>query len=141
MKTSRARRFDVVDTAKAGRPNDTAAADADRRWASLGLVDSKSELFDSKARANASAYQRNIESYIGTVNIPVGLTGPLRINGRAGTIDYRVPLATTEAALVASYNRGARLLTAAGGCTCRSNRTAERSAICANVHLDGRSAA
>jgi hydroxymethylglutaryl-CoA reductase (NADPH) len=96
-----------------------AVADTDQRWASLGQDDSKSEIFDSKARANASAYQRNIESYIGTVNIPVGIAGPLRIHGCAGTADYRVPLATTEAALVASYNRGARLLSAAGGCDAR----------------------
>ena len=31
--------------------------------------------------------------------------------------DYYVPLATTEAALVASYSRGAQLITEAGGCT------------------------
>src|SRR5439155_4655761 len=30
--------------------------------------------------------------------------------------DYYLPLATTEAALVASYSRGAQLITAAGGC-------------------------
>ncbi len=119
MKTSRARRFKVVERAGTECPFDQAAVDTDRRWASLGHDDSKSELLDSKARANASLYQCNIESYIGTVNIPVGIAGPLRIHGRAGTTDYRVPLATTEAALVASYNRGARLLTAAGGCDAR----------------------
>ena len=119
MKSNRARKFDVIDTAGNARQIDRAVADADRRWASLGQDDSKSELLDSKARADASAYQRNIESYIGTVNIPVGIAGPLRIHGRAGTADYRVPLATTEAALVASYNRGARLLSAAGGCDAR----------------------
>ena len=119
MKTSSAQRLDLVDTARTEYPFDKAAADADQRWASVGQDDSRSELFDSKARADASLYQRNIESYIGTVNIPVGLAGPLRIHGRAGTTDYRVPLATTEAALVASYNRGSRLLTAAGGCDVR----------------------
>lgn len=114
MDRNGARRFEVVDAAN---PFDQAAADADRRWTRLDQDQARSELYDAKARTNASAYQRNIESYIGTVNIPVGLAGPLRIHGHAGTTDYRVPLATTEAALVASYNRGANLLTAAGGCS------------------------
>ena len=95
MHARRARKFAVIDTAGIRRPCTQAVIDADRRWTSLGSDDSKSELFDYKARSNASAYQRNIESYIGTVNIPVGIAGPLRIHGRAGTTDYRVPLATT----------------------------------------------
>jgi hydroxymethylglutaryl-CoA reductase (NADPH) len=119
MHANSARRFEVIDSARTGSPFDQAVIDADRRWTGLDQEDAKSELFDSKARANASAYQRNIESYIGTVSVPVGLAGPLRINSRVGTTDYRVPLATTEAALVASYNRGSRLLTAAGGCNAR----------------------
>ncbi|MGR5541450.1 hydroxymethylglutaryl-CoA reductase, partial [Vibrio campbellii] len=52
---------------------------------------------------------------IGTVNVPVGVAGPLRVNGLFAEGDYLVPLATTEAALVASYHRGSQLLTAAGG--------------------------
>lgn len=60
-------------------------------------------------------YEKNIEHFIGTVKLPVGLAGPLRVNGLFANDDYLVPLATTEAALVASYNRGAQLLTASGG--------------------------
>jgi hydroxymethylglutaryl-CoA reductase (NADPH) len=119
MDTERAYRFESVDTAGTGSSFDPAVTDADRRWKKLGLHSAKFELFDGKARANASAYRCNIESYVGTVNIPVGIAGPLRIHGRAGTTEYRVPLATTEAALVASYNRGSKLLTAAGGCYAR----------------------
>ncbi len=63
------------------------------------------------------SYERNIEHFIGTVRVPVGLIGPLRVNGLFAHGDYYVPLATTEAALVASYSRGARLLLDAGGCT------------------------
>ncbi len=119
MHTSRAPNFELVDTATDTSQFDQAVIDADRRWADLDQEGAKSELFDAKARASASAYQRNIEAYVGTVSIPVGITGPLRIHGCDGTTEYRVPLATTEAALVASYNRGSRLLTAAGGCTAR----------------------
>jgi hydroxymethylglutaryl-CoA reductase (NADPH) len=61
-------------------------------------------------------YRHNIENFIGTVKVPVGLAGPLRINGLHAQGDYYVPLATTEAALVASYSRGARLMSQSGGC-------------------------
>lgn len=64
-----------------------------------------------------SVYARNIENVIGTVQLPVGVVGPLRINGSCAGGDYYVPLATTEAALVASYHRGAQLISEAGGCT------------------------
>ena len=92
---------------------------AAKRWSVLRLPHSRAEIFDQKAKDNASRFSSNIESYIGTVSVPVGIAGPLRVRGRDGSRDYRVPLAPTEAALVASYNRGARLLTAAGGCNAR----------------------
>lgn len=57
----------------------------------------------------------SIEQYIGMAQIPVGLIGPLRINGAHANGDYFIPLATTEGALVASYQRGARIVTKAGG--------------------------
>jgi hydroxymethylglutaryl-CoA reductase (NADPH) len=92
---------------------------AAKRWSKLGKSQARAEIFDRKAKDQASCFSNNIESYIGTVNVPVGLAGPLRVQGANGPSDYRVPLATTEAALVASYNRGARLLTSAGGCNAR----------------------
>ncbi|MBI4641983.1 MAG: hydroxymethylglutaryl-CoA reductase, partial [Candidatus Tectomicrobia bacterium] len=58
-----------------------------------------------------------IENFIGTAKVPVGLAGPLRVNGLFAQGDYYIPLATTEAALVASYNRGSQLISEAGGCT------------------------
>jgi len=57
----------------------------------------------------------NIEHYVGMTQVPTGLIGPLRVNGVHAHGDYLVPLATTEGALVASYHRGARLVTRAGG--------------------------
>ncbi|HYK52936.1 MAG TPA: hydroxymethylglutaryl-CoA reductase [Candidatus Eremiobacteraceae bacterium] len=64
----------------------------------------------------ASTYARNIENYVGVARVPVGIAGPLRIFGSAARGAYPIPLATTEAALVASYNRGMRLIALAGGC-------------------------
>jgi hydroxymethylglutaryl-CoA reductase (NADPH) len=62
-----------------------------------------------------AGYKHNIENFIGTAKIPVGVAGPLRVNGLFAQGDYYVPLATTEAALVASYNRGAHIISEAGG--------------------------
>ncbi len=90
-----------------------------KRWNRLQAPEARAEIFDQKARENASLYTNNIEGYLGTVSVPVGIAGPIQINGGDGTREYSVPLATTEAALVASYNRGARLVSAAGGCNVR----------------------
>ncbi|WP_047047867.1 hydroxymethylglutaryl-CoA reductase [Vibrio mexicanus] len=87
----------------------------DRRWSVLDNLTDKSVLLDEFTDQIKSDYCKNIEHFIGTVNVPVGVAGPLRVNGLFAKDDYLVPLATTEAALVASYNRGANLITAAGG--------------------------
>jgi hydroxymethylglutaryl-CoA reductase (NADPH) len=57
----------------------------------------------------------NVENYIGVAQVPIGVAGPLRINGEHARGDFYVPLATTEGTLVASYNRGMRLLSECGG--------------------------
>ncbi|HUL63776.1 MAG TPA: hydroxymethylglutaryl-CoA reductase [Burkholderiaceae bacterium] len=57
----------------------------------------------------------NIENFIGAAQVPIGLAGPLRINGEHARGDFYIPLATSEGTLVASYNRGMRLLTESGG--------------------------
>ena len=57
----------------------------------------------------------NIENFIGVAQVPIGLAGPLQILGEHARGEFFVPLATTEGTLVASYNRGMRLLTECGG--------------------------
>src|SRR4029453_7891375 len=57
----------------------------------------------------------NIEHFTGVAQVPIGLAGPIRINGEHAQGDFYVPLATSEGTLVASYNRGMRLLTESGG--------------------------
>jgi hydroxymethylglutaryl-CoA reductase (NADPH) len=59
----------------------------------------------------------NIENFIGVAQVPIGLAGPLRINGEHAQGDFYVPLATTEGTLVASYSRGMRVLCECGGVT------------------------
>lgn len=65
------------------------------------------------------ALKKNIENPIGTVQIPVGIAGPLKIKGEHAQGDFYVPMATSEGALVASVNRGCSALTEAGGATVR----------------------
>ncbi|WP_405232836.1 hydroxymethylglutaryl-CoA reductase [Lentisalinibacter salinarum] len=57
----------------------------------------------------------NIENFIGVAQVPVGLAGPLLVHGEHAEGEFYIPLATTEGTLVASYNRGMKLLRAAGG--------------------------
>jgi hydroxymethylglutaryl-CoA reductase (NADPH) len=59
----------------------------------------------------------NIEQFVGVAQVPIGLAGPLLVNGEHAQGEFYVPLATAEGTLVASYNRGMRLLYEAGGVT------------------------
>ncbi|CAN5306766.1 hydroxymethylglutaryl-CoA reductase [soil metagenome] len=61
--------------------------------------------------------QGNIENFIGAAQVPIGLAGPLLVNGEYAKGEFYVPLATTEGTLVASYNRGMKLLKESGGVT------------------------
>jgi len=78
---------------------------------------------------------KNCENLIGSVHIPLGIAGPLRIvsdyssseakrsrevqdensSRQARTIDFYIPLATTEGALVASVSRGCKAITVSKG--------------------------
>ncbi|MBU6337955.1 MAG: hydroxymethylglutaryl-CoA reductase [Acidobacteria bacterium] len=59
----------------------------------------------------------NIENFVGAAQVPVGIAGPLLVNGEHAQGEFYVPLATTEGTLVASYSRGMKLARLAGGVT------------------------
>lgn len=59
----------------------------------------------------------NIEGFVGVAQVPMGLAGPLLINGEHAQGEFYIPMATTEGTLVASYSRGMRLTREAGGVT------------------------
>ncbi len=57
----------------------------------------------------------NIENFTGVAQVPIGLAGPLTVNGEYAQGEFYIPMATTEGTLVASYSRGMRLLSECGG--------------------------
>lgn len=57
----------------------------------------------------------NIENFIGVAQVPVGLAGPLLVDGEHAQGEFYVPMATTEGTLVASYSRGMKMVAEAGG--------------------------
>lgn len=59
--------------------------------------------------------QGNVEHFTGVAQIPLGFAGPLTIHGEHAQGDFLIPLATTEGTLVASYNRGMKVMNLSGG--------------------------
>ena len=92
-----------------------------RRRAVSGMTGAHLENVGSYSLDAARASRRHCENFIGAIQIPLGITGPLKIRGRWVSEDevIYVPMATTEGALVASVNRGCRAIRDAGGAVTR----------------------
>lgn len=71
------------------------------------------------ARLAGEELRGNIENPIGAVQVPLGVAGPLVVRGEHADGTFYVPLATTEGALVRSYERGMAVLSRAGGAIAR----------------------
>ena len=57
----------------------------------------------------------NIENFVGTAQVPIGIAGPLLMDGEHAQGNFYIPMATTEGTLVASYSRGMRVISECGG--------------------------
>jgi hydroxymethylglutaryl-CoA reductase (NADPH) len=68
---------------------------------------------DKESYAQRSA--ANIENYIGTARVPIGLAGPVTVLGEHAQGSFHIPMATTEGTLVASTTRGMKVINACGG--------------------------
>lgn len=62
--------------------------------------------------------QGNCEHFTGVAQVPLGLAGPITINGEHAQGDFLIPMATAEGTLVASYNRGIKVVNLSGGVKC-----------------------
>ncbi len=60
----------------------------------------------------------NCEHFIGVAQVPIGIAGPITIDGEHAKGDFLIPMATAEGTLVASYNRGMKVLNLSGGVKC-----------------------
>ena len=60
----------------------------------------------------------NCEGLFGVAQLPIGLAGPLLVNGEHAKGEFYVPMATIEGTLIASYNRGMRVIRESGGVMC-----------------------
>jgi hydroxymethylglutaryl-CoA reductase (NADPH) len=86
-----------------------------RDWWAARAPATPGPLASAEALETLAACAGNIENPVGMTALPLGVAGPLRVNGLHARGDYWLPLATSEAALVASYARGAHAINAAGG--------------------------
>ena len=64
---------------------------------------------------DTEAWRGNIENPIGVAQVPMGVAGPVLVHGKHAKGLFYVPMATTEGALLRSYERGMVTLTKAGG--------------------------
>ena len=91
------------------------AADVDeRRRAAEDFTGARLETV-AKYGFDPETASKNIENMIGTIQIPLGYAGPVRIAGEYADGEFLVPLATTEGALVASISRGMSVINDGGG--------------------------
>ncbi len=98
------------------RPLDWSAEARDARVAFLEERGARLDaLAGREGPPDPASLRGSVEHFVGMTQIPTGVIGPLRVNGLHAHGDFYVPLATSEGALVASYARGARLMTLAGG--------------------------
>ena len=116
---------DVVVAATPKRPalprdldddQSAAAVDARRRFLAEHTGVTPEHLFAGSFDPHET--RGNIENFVGVAQVPIGLAGPLLVDGEHARGEFLVPLATTEGTLVASYNRGMKAINLAGGVTC-----------------------
>lgn len=72
---------------------------------------------------DAETAESAIENMVGAAQIPMGVAGPVQVDGGAADGEYYLPLATTEGALLASVNRGCSVIASADGATARVTKS------------------
>lgn len=101
-------------------PRDSGGQDYSRDMAEkrMAFVEETAGVKTTHAKAysfDPATLPGNIEHFTGVAQIPVGFAGPLLMNGEHAKGEFFIPLATTEGTLVASYNRGMKVIYESGG--------------------------
>jgi hypothetical protein len=81
-----------------------------RRLLYESILDRKLDLIPYTGYDYNKVFGANCEIVVGYVPIPLGIVGPLTMNGES----IYVPMATTEGCLVASTNRGCKAISSSG---------------------------
>jgi len=95
--------------------NDYTRAAAAKRLEFIHQVTGAAPQHVGQYSVNPAVLAGNVENFVGVAQVPIGLAGPLLVDGEHAQGEFYVPLATTEGTLVASYNRGMKLVHRAGG--------------------------
>jgi hydroxymethylglutaryl-CoA reductase (NADPH) len=102
-------------------PGDASAPAAERRREALaGAEIATRELAGEGAGIAPEALAGNIEGFVGFARVPVGVFGPLAIRGAHAQGEFMVPIATSEGALVQSYQHVSNMLARANGIEVRA---------------------
>ncbi|MBY6203501.1 hydroxymethylglutaryl-CoA reductase [Halomonas denitrificans] len=120
--------FDVRDSLATGRRDPDAvprSADDDH---AVGIIEQRQRFVRERTGSSLEHAAKlsfdpeitkgNIEHLTGVAQVPLGIAGPLHVHGEHAKGAFYVPLATTEGTLVASYNRGMKVIAASGGVKC-----------------------
>lgn len=83
----------------------------EKKLASIGNGGALDELPSSPSLDYGRVFGANCEIVVGYVPIPVGMVGPITLNGES----VYIPMATTEGCLVASTNRGCKAISSGEG--------------------------
>src|SRR4051812_23101223 len=84
-----------------------------RAW----LAHNTGQVLDAIAQTafTADEVRGHIENLVGAIHVPLGIAGPMLVNGEHAHGSYHVPFATTEGTLVTTYQYGMRAIYEAGG--------------------------
>jgi len=108
----------------------SAEATARRRAALQEAGCATDALSGTLAQLDPAALAGSVEGFVGYAQVPVGVFGPLELHGSAARGAFFVPIATTEGALVSSYQHVANMLGRAGGVTARVTARGVQRAPC-----------
>jgi len=90
-------------------------AEAVEEKSGVALNSIKNSRVDNGNLVGGETITPGIEMKVGAALLPMGIAGPVKINGEYASGEVYIPLATNEAALIAGVQRGIKAINLAGG--------------------------